>query len=166
MSRGPVPRSLEARFADKVDTSPGHGPRGECHVFTGSKDGCGYGMLRVDRQRVRRAHIVAWFLATGEWPALPVLHRCDTPACVRKACLFLGTRAENNADRDAKRRHIALRGSDHGNARLTEDAVRMVRASSRSGADLAAELGVSQTTLSRARSGLTWKHVGGTACAT
>jgi HNH endonuclease len=54
--------------------------------------------------RPRRAHIVSWALAHGDVPSLDVLHRCDTPLCVRPDHLFLGTQTDNMRDAAAKGR--------------------------------------------------------------
>jgi len=96
--------SLEERFWAKVDKTPGHGPWGDCWVWTGGNDGLrGYGHVSCDG-RLRKASRVAWFIATGSWPALWCLRRCDYPPCVRFDHLFEGTAADNAADRDAKGR--------------------------------------------------------------
>ncbi len=50
-------------------------------------------------------HRVAWEDANGPVPdGKCVLHKCDNPPCCNPEHLFLGTREENNADRDAKGR--------------------------------------------------------------
>jgi hypothetical protein len=87
----------------------------------------GYGQIlvgsTVDGTRAnRRAHIIAWELATGAPvpPGMEVCHTCDTPACTRnddegfyvvagkvlprRGHLFLGTHADNMADMCAKGR--------------------------------------------------------------
>jgi HNH endonuclease len=69
----------------------------------------GYGLQKF-RGKTRLAHRVAWMLANGEIPdGLCVLHRCDNPPCVNVDHLFLGTHADNVADKMAKGRHPSQR---------------------------------------------------------
>lgn len=144
MSRGPTPRPLADRFDEKVDRTPGHGPWGDCHVWTGAH-AKGYGQILVAHGKRGRAPRVAWFLATGEWPELHVLHRCDNPPCVRVDHLFLGTPADNTADMVAK-------GRAHGRPPKLTPAMRAaIAAWTGTQAEIARRLGVHQSTVSRAR---------------
>ena len=80
-----------------------------CLEWTGNTDRDGYGVISV-KDKSTRAHRLAWELANGPIPAgLCVLHHCDNPPCCDvEKCLFLGTNAENVADR-----HSKGRGSRH-----------------------------------------------------
>ncbi|WP_416975616.1 HNH endonuclease signature motif containing protein [Streptomyces sp. 4F14] len=108
-------------------------------------------------------HRAAWELANGPVPAnLYVLHRCDRPRCVNVAHLFLGTIADNNADRDQKGRHVALRGSANGTAKLDEAAVAQIKLRLTEGEStyaVADAFGVTQSAVWLIRAGRTWKHV-------
>lgn len=96
-------QSAAARFAAKVRRNVATG----CLLWTASRNKAGYGRLNRGRrgEGVVLAHRFAWEQAYGALPGrLCVLHRCDTPACVEVAHLFLGTHGDNAADKVAKGR--------------------------------------------------------------
>lgn len=151
--------AARARFEAKVDRSPGLGPHGECHEWTASVNDSGYGKFKLAGRGWMRAHRVAWFLATGEWPALPVLHTCDNPRCVRFAHLLLGTQADNQRDMRLKGR--ASRGEHRPLAKLKARDVPKIRALRRveSQATTAQRFGVSRATISDVQTGRGWSWV-------
>lgn len=154
--------SLPTRFSEKVDAT------GDCWLWTGKINRGGYGEIRVGAG-MKKAHHAAVFLATGDWPpaGAVVCHRCDNPRCVNAQHLFVGTHADNVADRHEKGRtvmnrcpdHLLPRGEQNGGAKLTEPDVREIRASSATGPVMAEKFGVSVKTISRIRRREKWAHV-------
>lgn len=129
-----------ARFWAKVQKLPGDG----CWVWTGGLDTKGYGNFNVEGT-TRRASKVAYEMAHGvSTLGVHVLHRCDNRRCVRPDHLFLGTNADNVADKVAKGRQAM---------KLSPDAVRDLRARYEAGGitqrDLAAAFGIGQAQVSR-----------------
>src|SRR5574343_2074062 len=63
-----------------------------------------YGFFRFGKEC--SAHRVAWYFATGRFSRKQILHKCDTPACVRPDHLFEGSQADNIRDMRDKGRLI------------------------------------------------------------
>lgn len=100
-----------------------------CWEWTGHLSHKGYGMVTITSGKAKysslRAHRVSWLLAKGKIPKdLHVLHKCDNRKCVNTKHLFLGTNADNIADKTAKSK-IRF-GSNHPNAVLTPPLVRQL----------------------------------------
>lgn len=141
--------SLQGRFSEKVDCS------GECHLWTGSKSRDGYGVIRIDRKNVR-THRFAWSAANGQIPeGKHVLHRCDTPACVNVAHLFLGDNAINMADKVAKGRQAR---AGRGRPKLSFDQVLEIRDSVGLHSEVAKRFGITGSVVGRIRKGLLWQR--------
>lgn len=144
------------RFWSKVDRSDPDG----CWPWMSGSFRNGYGMFCIqispDRTRTLKAHRVALFIVTGEWPPVG-MHGCDNPPCCRvdPGHVKPGTFQDNSNDMVRKGRaptgerngaythpesiprganHWAVkdpsranRGEKHGRALITEDDVRWAR---------------------------------------
>ena len=107
---------------------------------------------------MRLAHRVSYELHIGPIShGLHCLHKCDNPACVNPAHLFLGTNADNMRDRDAKGR--VCRGEDHADAKLTEKQVLAIRADNRPQRMIAEGYSISLTAVNQIKKRKTWQHI-------
>lgn len=156
---------LAERFWSKVNKD---GPEvrpglGRCWVWMASTNKKGYGRIGKAGKYgpIELAHRVSWAMAFGAIDGDGcVLHRCDNPGCVRPEHLFIGTRADNNADMKAKAR--SPRGTDQWHAKLTEDDVREIRRRAAEGytlRSLADLFGVSVPNVHHVVKRDTWSHV-------
>jgi hypothetical protein len=131
-----------------------------CWEWTAAKHRTGYGAIRINGIQ-SGAHRASYELFCGPIPdELHVCHRCDNKACVNPEHLFLGTAADNMADKVAKGRQLRLRGTESGRAKLTDSDVIAIRAADGiTQRKLAAQYFVSQKLICDIRSGKLWKHI-------
>lgn len=154
-------KSVEERFWGKVKKGDG------CWEWQGFITDSGYGRFYVNQpgascMKAVRAHRFSCGLAYGLPPdGVCVLHRCDNRKCVRQDHLFLGSNQENSLDMVAKSRQA--RGERNASSKLTEDAVREMRAAYDEGSistvELAVQYGVSQAAAWNVVRRKSWAHV-------
>ncbi len=151
------------RFWTKVNKTD------SCWLWVAGATPDGYGLFQIGsvadgtRKKVT-AHRWSWEQANGLIEnGLCVLHKCDTPACVRPSHLFLGTPAENSADMVRKgRTGIRVRGEAHEKSKLTDNKVREIRLLHISGhtqEKIAGLFGVARRTIHDVITRASWKHV-------
>ena len=153
----PKVRPVEERFAEKYTPVPESG----CWIWDTNISRDGYGKFWHEG-KTKRAHRVSYEIHRGPIPkGMCVCHRCDTPRCVNPDHLFLGTHAENVADRDAKNRHRTnpAQGEDCPKAKLTEDDVLTIRGSDTPNYILADRYGVSRPNISNIKRNIIWRHI-------
>ena len=136
-----------------------------CWNWTAGVDSKGYGVFSL-KQRATAAHRLAYRIYRGRIPiGMCVLHTCDNPRCVNPSHLWIGTKAENNADRKRKGRNAKnvkfpdRRGSLNERAKLTERDVLQIRASRESTVSCGARYGVSHVLISQIRRRKIWRHI-------
>lgn len=144
----------ERRFWLRVTKGEG------CWEWNGPRDQDGYGKFTVSG-RPTSTHRYSWELHFGPIPeGQKVCHHCDNPPCSRPDHLFLGTHADNHADRNAKGRQA--RGETAGNAKLTTAdiaTIRQMRAGGMLHREIAAHFPVTRGMVSHILRREAWAHV-------
>lgn len=142
--------SAEDRFWPYVAKSDG------CWVWTRYCSPTGYGRFAWEGGSI--ASRFSWIVTYGPIPdGLDVLHHCDNPPCVRPDHLFLGTDADNAADKTAKGRGNNYSGGPRGR-KLTWALVEEIRAQRYvlSIRELSVKYGVSMATIWNIHDVRTW----------
>jgi len=154
--RGRAEQPIEDRFWSKVDKHGG----GECWIWKAAVSaGTGYGSFSLGAVADARcgAHRFAYEITFGPVPqGLMVCHRCDNRKCVNPAHLFVGTAKDNSDDMFQKGRARRLHGESSPGHKLTEIAVREIRASCATHQEIAKKFGISAPLVSRIKRRLCW----------
>lgn len=133
-----------------------------CWQWTANLDGNGYGCIKF-RQTVLSAHRASYAIRHMVNPQeLLVCHHCDNPRCINPDHLFLGTDADNTADKMRKGRHrhgSPLKGENNPRAKLTitqVDAIKALILKGWTNTAIAERYGVTHGTVSLIRRGKSW----------
>lgn len=152
------------RFWEKVNM---HGPvarAGMTRCWEWKRPHSGpYGRFWIG-SKTCQAHRASWLLIKGDIPdGLEVCHRCDNPPCVRPSHLFLGTTADNAADKVAKGR--STYGVRNRTNVLTVDNVytirRLLESGSMTRARIAGLFGIGVQAVDKIKTGESWSHLPG-----
>lgn len=155
-------KHLFDRFWAKVEVVDG------CWEWTAAKSSTGYGSIMAEDGTVRLAHRISYemhrgaILKTDNHFDTCVLHSCDNRGCVNPDHLFIGTNADNIADKVAKGRAQRMFDPANGRTKLTKDEVLAIRAAEPVygiNTKLAKQYGVTNAHISGIRAGLRWAHI-------
>lgn len=156
-------RTPESRFWVRVNKNgPLHPNLGtQCWLWDGYIfPTTGYGGFKIGNKLIL-IHRYSWTLHNGPILAtICVLHHCDNKLCVNPNHLFLGTKTDNNADRDKKDRQA--KGENNGTARLTDNQIQDIREKHKMGLSyrtLALEYNIDYTQIGRIVTRKQWRHI-------
>lgn len=150
----PVEDYDAAYFGSFVDRSAGEAA---CWPWMGTLSHDGYGLFCVKRKWRKASRVALKFSGANVPDDMCVCHTCDNRRCCNPAHMFLGTNADNTADKVAKGRQS--RGGAV--SKLTADQVRIMRTDAASGlthAALSRQYGISRPSVSAIVRRKTWKH--------
>jgi len=156
------PRVYHPELADYLEARVRVADSG-CWEWTLSTNGSGYGSGKHYMGKLLRAHRLAFLCALDFLPPAPyvIRHICGNRLCCRPNHLGAGTLSENS--RDAIKHGTAyvprLKGELHGYSKLTEEAVRAIRASADHNSVLADRYGVTADNIRAVRKRITWRHL-------
>ncbi len=152
-------KKTKLTVSERIELNSIPEPNSGCYIWVGGITQSGYGRLKVDG-KMFRSHRLVWEKENGFIPdGLCVCHRCDNPLCVNPDHLFLGTNAENTADKMKKGRHFAQYGEMHGQAKLTKAEVIEIRSTPYLPSEMARKYGVSRSTIKNIKKRKVWTHL-------
>jgi hypothetical protein len=129
---------------------------GPCWDWTLATHRKGYGSASWSGRKTP-AHRLSYMAFRGEIDAVVVRHLCDRPICCSPCHLAAGSLRDNAIDMVARGRRFApnARGENHGRSKLSDEAVRELRAAAEHSTQraLADRFGIDRSQVSRILSG-------------
>lgn len=114
-----------------------------------------------DKYKTISTNRLSWMIHFGDPGSLFVCHSCDNRKCVNPDHLWLGTNADNMADKIRKGR--LSRGRDLSQTKLSEESVREIRRLYNSGEflqrEIAEKFSVSRENIGCVLRGVSWSYV-------
>lgn len=134
----------------------------DCWLWTAHIAKDGYGRFK-DAYKEIYPHRFSWIVHFGAVPdGLDVLHKCDVRHCINPSHLFLGTDADNVADRVAKGRNGDTKGEKNSQAKMTSEKVIAMRLDRQTGLTwelLSKKYNISICQARQICVGRWWKHI-------
>jgi len=134
-----------------------------CWEWAKSRSSEGYGHLKHGGKLVSTHRLVMLLTGHELKKGDCVLHRCDNPPCCCPLHLWIGTKADNAQDREAKGRRRALKGEDNVLSKFNEHQVRLVKrlheCEGFRQSEISRLLGLSTGVINYIVRGIYWKHV-------
>jgi hypothetical protein len=151
-------QDVKQRFWSKVDITNLF----DCWNWTNYKNHSGYGVLGINNKTIL-AHRLSYQFAFGQIKDnLQVLHKCNNPACVNPAHLYLGTNQDNVDYKVKNNRQSRLIGEKNPKTKLTEIQVHCIIElldDNISQVEIAKQFSVTPTAISDIKRGKNWKHI-------
>jgi hypothetical protein len=147
----------EYTLSERLDHYSMPEPNTGCHLWIGSLDIGGYGMIFYGRKSVV-AHRVAWERVHGPIPeGMYVCHKCDVRSCINPDHLFLGTAKDNM--QDAARKNRMPKGESQANSKLTGGQAISIFNDDRIARLIASDYNIGTTAVYSIKNGRTWSHL-------
>lgn len=149
------------RIRDFIEENSVKIPESGCWIWMKSLTARGgYGQVSYGSYGTEKAHRLSMVAFHGGIPAdgLYVCHTCDTPSCVNPNHLFLGDGMDNHKDMVSKGRGNYARIAKQ-MRKLSDEAVRAIRASKGTQLQLAEKYGVSGGAIGQIRRNCQYKDV-------
>ncbi len=133
---------------------------GACYVWTGGKDGDGYGRTEI-RDQKHLVHRLAYQIWNGPIPmGVQVQMTCSNRLCFEPMHLILGGPKDHVLRRQAKGRQA--KGQHNGRAKMTESEAKVCLKLVRMGVSAprcGVIFGISKASVLDLRHGINWKHL-------
>ncbi len=132
-----------------------------CIEWQFAKSKYGYGMISFHNKVIPANRLMLILLHGLPETKSVAMHLCDNPPCINPDHLRWGSHKDNTQDMMKKNRHkiTPIYGENHGNAKLTYEAVEFIRANQNkiTRKELADKFGVGLTTIGNVLQNKIWK---------